>query len=533
MRQSLTNDTEVLIIGAGPTGLMMACQLANHGVAFRIIDKNESSSKASGALIVQARTLEIFAQMGISDKAVMKGIIADKLNMLFNGKKVTGVSLKDMEGDLSPFPFLLMLEQSKTEKLLLKFIGERGHSVERGTQFKSFTQDNAGVSSVIILPDKSEQTVRSKYIIAADGAKSTIRNSLNIPFPGKIYPKPIFIVDCMAKTDFAPDEINFLFTQSYVAGFFPLKDFRWRIDSNLPKALEKLDTISFDDIKNDFHAWTKTNITFENMEWFSVTHSHQKYASVMRVQNCFLAGDAAHVNTPVGSQGMNTGLQDAYNLAWKLSFVIKNKAKPEILDTYSTERLAISKGFGRYADSIFRLVTSRNILVKLFRFYVLRVLLRLVFPVVEKKKVFRLMFFKAISQIGIHYRKSILAYRETEAVFSPKAPKPGDRMPYVEFFFNGIGTNSFKILNGTCFNLFVFADILPHEIKETSEKFNLNVLLIKNFHETRNIYDKLYIIESGYYLVRPDMHIALRSATLNSFHLSTYLQKHLILTDLG
>ncbi len=528
MSQLLAKDTEVLIIGAGPTGLMMACQLAIHGIAFRIVDKNETSSKASGALIVQARTLEIFAQMGISAEAVMEGIVADKLNILFNGKKVARVSLKDMGGDLSPFPFLLMLEQSKTEKLLLKFIGEHGHSVERGVQLKSFAQDGEGVTSVIVLPDKSEQTLRSKYIIAADGSKSTIRQSLNIPFTGKVYPKPIFIVDCKAKTDFAPDEINFLFTQSYVAGFFPLKDFRWRIDSNLPKYLEKMEKISFDDIKNDFHSWTKTDITFQNMEWFSVTHSHQKYASVMRVQNCFLAGDAAHVNTPVGSQGMNTGLQDAFNLAWKLSFVIQNKAKPEILDTYSTERLAISKGFGRYADSIFRLVTSRNILVKLFRFYVLRVLISLVFPVVERKKIYRLMFFKAISQIGIHYRKSILSYYEAEKNFSKDAPKPGNRIPYVEFIYNGRSTNSFKILSGTCFNLFVFADILPREIKAMSEKFNLHVLLIKNLHETKNLYDKFYIIESGYYLIRPDMHIALRTATLDSFHLSAYLERHLI-----
>ncbi|MFN8255996.1 MAG: FAD-dependent monooxygenase [Bacteroidales bacterium] len=528
MSQLLTKNTEVLIIGAGPTGLMMACQLAIHGVAFRIVDKNESSSKASGALIVQARTLEIFAQMGISAEAVKEGIIADNLNIRFNGKKVAGVSLKNIGADLSPFPFLLMLEQSKTEKLLLKFIGERGHTVERATQFKSFTQDNEGVTSVIILPDKSEQTVCSKYIIAADGAKSSIRQSLNIPFNGKLYPKPIFIVDCKATTDFAPDEINFLFTQSYVAGFFPLKNFRWRIDSNLPKALEKMDFISFDDVAKDFSTWNKAKITFQNLEWFSVTHSQQKYASVVRVHNCFLAGDAAHVNTPVGSQGMNTGLQDAYNLAWKLSFVIKNKAKPDILDTYSSERLAISKGFGRYADSVFKILTSRNMLVKIFRFFVLRVLLRLVFPVVESKIVFRLMFFKAISQIGIHYRKSILSYRETEDVFSPKAPKPGDRLLYAGFLSDGRITNSYEIMDGSCFNLFVFADAMPFEMKSLAEKYNLHVLLIKKLRKTNSIYEKLYIKESGYYLVRPDMHIALRSATLDTAHLINYLQQHLI-----
>jgi 2-polyprenyl-6-methoxyphenol hydroxylase-like FAD-dependent oxidoreductase len=479
MNQLLTKDTEVFIVGAGPTGLMMACQLAIHDVAFRIVDKNESSSKASGALIVQARTLEIFGQMGISAEALEEGIIANKVNVIFNGKKITGISLKDIGGNLSPFPFLLMLEQSKTEKLLLKFLSDRGHFVERGTQFISFSQDNQGVSSVIILPDKSEQTVRSKYIIAADGSKSTIRNALNIQFPGKAYPKPIFIMDCKAKTDFFPDEINFLFTHSYVAGFFPLKDFRWRIDGNLPEELEKMHTISHDHIANDFRTWTKTDITFQETEWFSVTHSQQKYVEVMRIQNCFLAGDAAHVNTPVGSQGMNTGLQDAYNLAWKLSFVLKNKAKPEILDTYSTERLAISKGFGRYADFVFRILTSRNILVKILRFYVLRVLLKLIFPLAEREKVFGLIFFKAISQTGIHYRKSNLSNRETEVAFFPEAPKPGERMPYAEFIYEGRSMNNYQMMNGTCYNLFVFADGLPAELKLVSEKYKTTCFVNK------------------------------------------------------
>jgi len=528
MKQSDNNNPAVLIIGAGPTGLMMACQLALHGIAFRIVDKNQSTIKASGALIVQARTLEIFAQLGIANEAVAEGIIADKLNILFNGKKVTGVSLKDMGGHLSRFPFLLMLEQTKTEKILLKFINDRGYSVERGIQFKSFIQDNEGVSSVLVLSDKSQQIVHSKYLIAADGAKSSIRQSLNIPFNGKVYPKPIFIVDCTATTDFAPEEINFLFTKSYVAGFFPLKNNRWRIDSNLPKKMEQLDEISFSHVADNFSAWIRKDITFQNMEWFSVTSSHQKYASVMRVQHCFLAGDAAHVNTPVGSQGMNTGLQDAYNLAWKLAFVIKNIARADILDTYSLERVAISKGFGRYADSVFRLVTSRNLWVKLFRMYVLRILFIVFFPLVERKKVLRSVFFKAISQIGIHYRKSILSQKGTKDTFLPKAPKPGERVPYVAFFQHGESTNSHKMITGRHFTVFVFANELPEEMKLLCEKYGISVVLLKKHPDTQNMYHTFGIHDCGYYLIRPDLYIALRSDTLNPVQFCNYLLRNLL-----
>ncbi|HEY5122775.1 MAG TPA: FAD-dependent monooxygenase, partial [Ignavibacteria bacterium] len=374
MKQLNDKITEVLIVGAGPTGLMMACQFTIHQVSFRIIDKNESPSKNSGALILQARTLEIFEQMGIAGKALEEGIVANKLNILYNGRRITSTYIKDIGENLSKFPFLLMHEQSKTEKLLLQFIGDHGHSVERGIRFKSFVQDNEEVTSVLILPDGSEQSIKTKYLIAADGAISTIRDFLNIPFNGKTYPKPIFILDCKAKTDMLPGEICFAFSKSIVAGFFPLPSSRWRIDSTLPKEMERLENITFDNISMDFQLWTNMNVTFQDCEWFSVSHSHQKYAGSIRVRNCFLAGDAAHVNTPVGAQGMNTGLQDAFNLAWKLAFVIKHKAKPELLGTYSIERSGISKGFAHYADTVFRIVTSNNVALKFFRLYLLKVL---------------------------------------------------------------------------------------------------------------------------------------------------------------
>lgn len=528
MKELHDKTTEILIVGAGPTGLMMACQLVIHQVSFRIIDIKETSSKSSGALIVQARSLEIFEQMGIAREAVTDGIIANKVNIFYNGKKIVSTDIKDIGKNLSMFPFLLMLEQSKTEKLLLKFIGDRGHFVERGILFKSFIQDKECVTSLVVLPDKSEQSITTKYIIAADGANSTIRNFLNVPFKGKTYIKPIFILDCKANTELVAGEISFAFSNSSIAGFFPLQDSRWRIDSTIPKEIESLENITFDDIAKDFHLRTKINITFQDDEWFSVSHSHQKYAGYIRVQNCFLVGDSAHIHTPIGAQGMNTGLQDAYNLAWKLAFVIKHKAKPELLSTYSSERLGISKGFAHYADAVFRNITSENAAVKFFRLYVMRILFKVLFPLVDKRKTFRQMFFKSISQIGICYRDSILSYWLSEGSFFGEAPKPGDRFPFVEFFYEGRNTNSYEILNGACFNLVVLGKVIPDEIKRITEKYNLAVRLIKYIPETKNVYKYLGIKNTGYYLIRPDIYISLRSATLNTDHLNNYLQQLLI-----
>jgi hypothetical protein len=365
-------------------------------------------------------------------------------------------------------------------------------------------------------------------VIAADGTNSTIRNFLNIPFNGKTYAKPIFILDCKAKTELVSGEISFAFSNSSIAGFFPLQDSRWRIDSTISNEMESFENITFDDIAKDFRLRTKINIAFQESEWFSVTHSHQKYAGYIRVQNCFLVGDSAHINTPIGAQGMNTGLQDAYNLAWKLAFVIKHKAKQELLSTYSTERLGISKAFAHYADVVFRGVTNDNPIVKFFRLYVLRGLLKILFPFVEKRKFYRQMFFKSISQIGIHYRESILSYQVVDNAFHRNTPRPGDRLPFIEFFYEDRNTNSYEILDVARFNLIIFADVLPYKIVEIAEKYNLAVVLIINRPVTRKVYELFGIISKGYYLIRPDMHLSLRSATMNTHHLNIYLQQLLI-----
>jgi hypothetical protein len=335
-------------------------------------------------------------------------------------------------------------------------------------------------------------------------------------------------MDCMAKTDFVPGEINFVFSDSTVAGFFPLSGNRWRIDGSFPKEMESVQTIKFEDVEKNLHLWTKMNFTPEDNEWFSVSHSHQKYAGSIMIGNCFLTGDAAHVNTPVGAQGMNTGLQDAFNLAWKLAYVIKLRAKPELLNTYSAERSGISKGFARYADVVFKMVTSTNSIGKYFLIHLMKLFFGEIFPLFEKRKSFRQKFFKSISQIDIHYHDSILSLTESEEYFLHGAPQTGDRLPYVEFSHKGEHTTNYKILNPVCFNLLVFANALPSEIKKIAEHYSLTVTLIPKLPETKSIYNKLWITRSGFFLIRPDMHIAMQSANMNTRHLKQYLNQFMI-----
>lgn len=524
MEQSPHNTTEVLIVGAGPTGLMMACQLAVHRVSFRIIDKNATSSQNSGALIVQARTLEIFQQLGIAGDAIDQGIIADRIDILYDAKKIAGTSIRSIGSNLSQFPFLLMLEQSKTEQILLKFLEECSCHVERNVQFKRFEEDKNNLTTEVNMPDGTVQNIVSKYLVGADGSRSAVRNFLNIPFKGKTYPRPIFILDCGATSELSSGAISFAFSRKSVAGFFPLINQRWRVDGSFPESIKKSKTITLETVSKGLQSCNNLNFELHDTEWFSMSHSQQKYARVIRIGNCFLAGDSAHVNTPVGAQGMNAGLQDAHNLAWKLAFVLQQKANPELLDSYSTERLGISKGFARYADVVFRLVTNTNFAVKLFRTFVLKLYFKRIFPKLANKAKSRLKFFKSISQINIHYKPDVGSHKDLEKLFLHGTPKPGYRLPYLEFIYDDKNSNSHQILNTSGFTLLVFAGELTLEIQSISEKYKLAVVLLKRLPETDKIYASLGITNTGYYLIRPDMYISLRSATLETDSLKRYLQ---------
>jgi len=521
-------DIEVLIIGAGPSGLMMACQLALRDIAFRIIDKNVQSATYSGALILQSRSVEILHQMGIARAAIRKGIIANEITLVFNGKRTWSIPVKNIGQDLTKFPYLLMLEQSRTEELLIDFINNYGHIVERETELQRFKQENNVVTAIVNDKNGRVETIKTKYLIAADGGHSFVREQLNIPFLGKTHPVSLFVTDCKAEINLPSDKICFSFSDATTSGFFPLTDGRWRVDGAIPKELEAKDTLTFDDIEKEFAERIQMKVKLFEPLWFSIFHSHQGYALKFQQNRCFLIGDAAHIHSPVGAQGMNTGLQDAYNLAWKLAFVIRKKAKSTLLFTYSLERAGIAKNVIRSTDILFKLATSRNFIVRIFRVYVLPLLVQLILPFVEKQKVIRQFFFKKISEIGVQYRKSPLSQHASLGNFSSLAPKPGDRLPYILYNEDGIEVNIHDKILGPGFHLFIFSRLIPpYEIIKVANNY-LHLLEIENIPYTaftRYLYEKLGMENSGCYLIRPDLYIAYRSCKAEAKHFERYLQR--------
>jgi 2-polyprenyl-6-methoxyphenol hydroxylase-like FAD-dependent oxidoreductase len=520
-------ETEVLIVGAGPSGLMMACQLAIHNIGFRIIDKKEFPTSNSGAMVIQARSVEIFSQMGIAQQAIEAGFIPNNLNILFNGKPLLKIPVKDIGSGLTLFPYLLLVKQSKTEQVLTEFINKRGFYIGRRTELLDFSQDSSGVVSRIKDPDGNIVFVKSHYLIAADGGQSLIRQQLNIPFIGKSHQKSLFIIDCKADTDIPVDDISISFSNNAISGFFPLPDGKWRVDGTIPTTLKTKPRLSFADIEEHFSDRLKMKIKLHSPEWFSVFHSHQHYAASFQQDCCFLIGDAAHIHSPVGAQGMNTGLQDAYNLAWKLAFVLKGKAYEELLKTYSTERLPVAKNNIRVTDRIFNLITSDHFITKSFRNYIAPFLIRTVFPTFVQRKRIRQYIFKSISEINVNYRESVMALQSSIRLFPSLTLRPGDRLPYVQFKEKDQLVNVQDKVNGTCFHLLIFCKVTPSEemIKRIKKHGNfLSYEVILHSVENHHLFKMLSIKNKGLLLIRPDMYIAFHSKSHNIKHLNNKLK---------
>jgi 2-polyprenyl-6-methoxyphenol hydroxylase-like FAD-dependent oxidoreductase len=507
--------TEVLIVGAGPTGLMMACQLAMRDIPFRIIDKSADHTRQSRALVIHARTLEIFQQMGIADEVVRQGRIAQGINLVTNGKRSLHFKLGKIGNNLTDFPFLLILEQSKTEAILVQFLSRYNIDIERNIELLALSQKKKNVAAIIKNEKEEQETIISSWLIGADGTHSAVREHLKIPFPGKTYEQSLFVLDCEINLNYPPDEMYLSFSKETFAAFFPMTNGRCRVIGIVPPELEKKEELTFEDLNKNFAEKTRLNIKLQNPEWISKYHAHHRVVSSFRKGHCFLAGDSAHIH----AQGMNTGLQDAYNLSWKLALVIRGKADEYLLSTYHKERIGIAKRIVKSTDRVFNLITSKKLLSKIFITQLIPFALSLLLPIAQKFPFIFRIAFKNISNIALNYRGSRLSREDNSSSFKNISLKPGDRIPY-----NWLRKNFTEGLN---FHLLIFskngsgADAFEEICKPYSDLIKINEIPYNR--NTEKIYKQFGIKDSGYYLIRPDSYIAYRSQSLNVENLKKYL----------
>ena len=441
--------TDVVIIGAGPTGLSLACQFLRHGIDFVIIDKNEGVTPYSKAIGVQARTLEIYEQLGLAHEAVDEGAIAGKARLLAGGEVRGEFDFSTIGEGLSPHPYVLMLEQSKNERLLYQYLQGHKKEVLWKTQLESFSQTEGAVSAQVKTADETSQIVEAQYLVGCDGAKSAVRHALGLGFEGSTFERMFFVADAQVDWRFSHDALHVCLAKESFVVFFPLKgDKRYRIVGVFPEEFAREEgEILYEEIEQRIKDEAQLELDIHNVEWFSTYKVHTRHVSKFSTGRCFLAGDAAHVHSPAGAQGMNTGIQDSYNLAWKMALVLKGHADEKLLDTYNEERLENAKNLLQTTDRMFQLVAGPEWFLSFLRMNVVPPIAKYVVRLDPVKK----FIFPTVSQIGINYRHSTLSQHTGDDGFKVKA---GDRMPY----FLVDGKSVYDKLHQPKFHWLVFAD---------------------------------------------------------------------------
>jgi 2-polyprenyl-6-methoxyphenol hydroxylase-like FAD-dependent oxidoreductase len=436
------NITDVLIVGAGPVGLMLANQLHRFGVDFMIIDSKSGPTTESRAHSVSPRSMEIYQQMGLSDKIIADGAVLDGFYLYSYSSQKAKADFVEAGINISDFPKVFYgYEQFKTEQLLTQNLLKNGQKVIWNTEFVSQSEIENKVHTVIQNTITNEtQTIQSQYIVGCDGAKSLVRKSKNFIFEGGAYEKKFFVADIELEWgdgyNFDDNKVIMEPSDSAFIFFFPyIGKNRYRATGSLPIYINDKMDITDEEIKKVIFNSSKFKFQINKLLWHSTYKVHHRIVDEYQKGKVLLAGDAAHLHSPLGGQGMNTGLQDAHNLAWKLAFVLQGKSNPKLLQTYSDERHNVALAVVKTTDTAFSYLISHNWLVKFIR-------QNIVFPLVGIALKFNSVqkyAFRHLSQIDISYKSSKLNSSSTSQKLSFKV---GDRLPLVrEGFFGTVKRN--------------------------------------------------------------------------------------------
>jgi 2-polyprenyl-6-methoxyphenol hydroxylase-like FAD-dependent oxidoreductase len=411
---------DVLIVGAGPTGLVLALWLKKMGVNIRIIDKTETSGTTSRALAVHARTLELYEQLALSDAVIAAGQRVPRVNLWVKGEKKAQVDFQDAGESITPFPFLHIFQQDEHEKLLISRLKDFGVEVDRKTELISFTDAGSSVQAKLQGPN-GEETVEARFIAGCDGAHSKVRAGLGITFPGGTYQQLFYVADISASGPALNGELHIDLDEADFLAVFPLKgEGRARLIGTVrDERAQNADTLKFEDVSDRAIQHMKVHVNAVN--WFSTYRVHHRVAPKFRGGNAFLLGDAAHIHSPAGGQGMNTGIGDAINLAWKLKWFLDGRAEDNLLASYEEERIAFARKLVATTDRGFTLASADGPIADFIRTRVLPVVL----PAAAHFSAFREWAFRTVSQTLINYRDDSFSVGKAGTIAG------GDRLPWL------------------------------------------------------------------------------------------------------
>lgn len=409
-------DVDVVIAGAGPTGLAMAAEAARFGLRFRLIDKAAHGAQHSQALVVQARTLEQFERYELAQSAIERGRRLRRMRMYSDGARILEASFDEIP---SNYPFVLFLPQTQTEALLTGHVEALGGRIEREVALESFEQDEAGISCVLRHAGGAAETVRAAYLIGADGAHSTVRSILHMPFEGRSEPYAFFLGDLKVDGDVPGDELAVHLHAGNVVFLGRMDDTHCRVIVAAHEALADREP-EVDDFQNAIDEAGIENLRVSEPRWMARFRVSERTTPAYSKGRVFLAGDATNIHSPVGGQGMNTGIQDAGNLMWKIALVESGRGRNILLESYDEERKPVTDALIAQSSGALRAATASNWLLERLRDGILA----RIGSIESVKERLR----STISEIGLHYRKSPIV-RECG---SGSALRAGDRAPDCE-----------------------------------------------------------------------------------------------------
>jgi 2-polyprenyl-6-methoxyphenol hydroxylase-like FAD-dependent oxidoreductase len=478
-----------MIAGAGPTGLVLALWLTRLGVRVRIVDKTAEPGTTSRALAVQARTLEYYRQAGFTDAVVGGGVKILNVNLWVKGHRVARVPIGEIGKGLSRYAFALIFPQDAHERVLIEQLSRLGVEVERRTELASFEEHGGGVRSVLKRPDGSEEVCEAAYLAGCDGASSTVRRGLGIGFPGGTYSGLFYVADVEAAGPVTDHQLHADLDGADFLIVFPMKgDGRVRLVGTVkevPGGVEK--GLTFDDVRG--RAVEQLKVDVARVNWFSTYRVHHRVADRFQHGRAFLLGDAAHVHSPVGGQGMNTGIGDAVNLAWKLAGVLNKNADEGLLDTYEFERIAFARRLVETTDRAFTIVVSEGGMARFVRTR----LVPLLMPTLFRVPPLRRFAFRTLSQTVVNYRASPLSVGAAGTV------RAGDRLPWVEI---AAGEDNFAPLASMEWQVHVYGEAAPR-VREVCQE--LGVAL--HCFSWSAAFGHAGLCRGAVYLLRPDGYV--------------------------
>jgi 2-polyprenyl-6-methoxyphenol hydroxylase-like FAD-dependent oxidoreductase len=397
------HDTDVLIVGAGPVGLFLANECARRNLRWRLIEEHSSQSEHSKALAIFPRTLEIFD---------MAGIVApflEKANRVTNVAVVThdrALAHMRFEPAQSPYAFVAMVPQDVNERLLVEELQSKGGRVEYETKFISAEQDEHVVNATIEHRGESS-TIRASIVVGCDGAHSAVRHQLNLPFEGAEYRGSFLLADVETNTELPANELQLCPNEFGPVAIFPMSATRRRLVATIDKI--EGDAPSLDLVRSILAQRAPRGLEARALNWSSYFRIHHRQVARLREGRIFIAGDAAHIHSPFGGQGMNTGLHDVWNLAWKLDLFLNGRGNEQLLDSYSSERLPVIKNVIETTDLLTRIMSTPNRLVQTLRDAVI--------PMVSRLAPFQHAFVQRLSELGVAYPKSPIVEGPGERYF--------------------------------------------------------------------------------------------------------------------